>query len=154
MKRLTPKLLIELKVSTMEAALGRREVELGAEIDQLLASGMRREAAQAIVEGRIDDLVRLVAQDLTREVQSAINQMSFSSYWNEVVKTSAWFRWQYEPTAEHCDTCIARNGKVGTAEQMLSVGLPGAGTTDCRTGCRCRIVPVTEEQYDQGDKIA
>lgn len=153
-KRMGRRLLIELRVNTMDAALARREVDLAAEIEQLFASGIRREAALAIVEGRVDDLVRLAAQDLTREIQSAINQMTFSSYWNEVAAASAWCRWEYEPTADHCPTCVERNGKVGTAAEMQAIGLPGAGTTQCRSGCRCRIVPITEEQYDQGDRIA
>ena len=54
------------------------------------------------------------------------------------------FRWNWEPSAEHCDTCVGRQGQVKSYEDWEAVGLPGSGTTDCGIYCRCSLEPVLE----------
>lgn len=148
-------LIIQLKTELLIEELRTRNRVLGNEIAQMIASGVPTEQVIDQLENRIDDLKRAVAALAVREIGAAINQMSFSSYWDTVVSDPnfEFYRWEYEPTANHCATCTARNGLVGTAEEMRAVGLPGAGTTDCNIGCRCRIVPISAEEYAAGEKI-
>lgn len=154
LRRMGRRLLISLKVEAMGAELSRQEILLDQEVGRLIDRGVGRDAALKLLnEGRVDELVESIGRLLAREVLSGVNEMAADSYWDSLIKTSEYWRWEWEPTAKHCDTCTERNGQVGTTEEMAAAGTPGAGTTDCSLGCRCRLVPITQEEYEAGEKI-
>lgn len=41
--------------------------------------------------------------------------------------------------AEHCTSCLARNGRQYTYSELLSVGLPGSSALECGANCKCSL---------------
>lgn len=147
------RLLVELRVKALDAELTTRQVLLDGEVARLV-NRMGREAVLEMMQaGRIDELVRSIAKEMTRDVTQGINEMAAETFYAEVVRAGEYFRWEWEPSAKHCADCTDRNGKVGTSEEMESVGVPGTGSTECSLGCQCRIVPITQDEYEAGEMI-
>jgi len=114
---------------------------------------MTQRQITAWMRDNAEERLEAAASAMTREIMSGINAMTYSASFGEVQQESPYFRWTWEPTAKHCADCTERNNKVGTAAEMVAKGMPATGTTKCHHNCRCRLVPITREEYDAGTKI-
>lgn len=71
--------------------------------------------------------------------------------WEEPENANARYHWILEAGAEHCRDCIERtalsrkNGGL-TWSELVEMGFPGDGDTECRTNCRCHIRPVAHSR--------
>jgi len=55
------------------------------------------------------------------------------------------YKWVLENNVKnHCEDCLAREGQVNTFRDWETIGLPGAGTTECDYHCMCELVEVIE----------
>jgi hypothetical protein len=147
-------LTIEIAIDTLEAKESLQGAQIGLEIETMRAAGMSRAAILAILASRREDLVNAMVNRATQQLETAISRMTVTNYWSEILGTSDYWLWQFEPSAKHCATCVERNGKVGTTAEMETAGIPGSGATDCRYWCRCALIPITKEEYDAGPKIS
>lgn len=153
-RRMGRRLLIELRVNGVTRAVNRRAGDVEEAVIKLASSGMRGAELEAALADLANGLLDQVVKDLTRQATAGINEMATASVWEAVKDAGEYFMWEFEPSAKHCATCEDRNGKVGTAEEMEAVGLPGAGTTDCSVGCCCRLTIITKDEYEAGEKIS
>ena len=49
------------------------------------------------------------------------------------------FRWHLGFNDNHCGSCLVRENKVYTADELLSVGYPGSGALICGANCHCTL---------------
>jgi len=151
---LSRRLIISLLVSELDSDLDSRSDLLAADLTRLASSGMSAAAVTRLMQARIEEMISSMAHAATTQIRESINSMVFTSYWEKVAQESDYFLWEMEPSAKHCDDCVDRSGKVGTAAEMGNVGFPGSGATKCRQNCRCAIIPITREDYENGTKIS
>jgi hypothetical protein len=152
-QRMGRRLLVEMRVTALDAEITRSAALLENEITRLVNRVGKDEVIRLLQEGRIDELVSQIGKVVSRDVTQGINEMAADSFYSEVVANGEYFRWEWEPAAKHCPDCTDRNGKVGTGEEMESVGVPGTGNTECSLGCQCRVVLITKDEYGAGEKI-
>lgn len=76
------------------------------------------------------------------QLDKSIGQTAMDTAQQAVAELSDQYRWDWEPGAEHCDTCQQYNGKVKSYEEWSLIGLPGAGLTDCGIYCKCSLQPI------------
>ena len=134
------------------AATAETQAAMQADLDNLLASGVSREVLLQYLERSAPEYKQALVNKVMHPLRAAINQATVASYWSRISGVSNYWRWVWEPTAKHCTTCTERNGLVGTRAQFEAIGIPGAGTTICQGGCRCTLVPITKEEFDQSDR--
>lgn len=142
--------------STIEIILQGLEKTLNKSIDDYVSAVQSK--AQDMISRGIDpaEVRKLVMADIANntgdfkqltgtlgsQVDKALGQTALDTS-NEAVKgLTKQFEWVWEPGASHCETCEERNGKVKSFDDWESIGLPGAGTTDCGIYCKCTLMPV------------
>lgn len=119
--------------------------ELRDQIENMVAQGI---APEEITRTLMEDIKQEtgIFANLSGKVGSLIDNqfgtMTGVVANNEVADLSNLFEWVVEPTAEHCETCDARDGQQKTYEEWQKLGLPGAGTTLCKQYCKCSLMPI------------
>lgn len=63
------------------------------------------------------------------------------------VKANALFKWVWLPTAEHCKSCRRLNGQIHRLKDWMRYNLrPKSPQLQCWVGCKCTLVPATNEK--------
>lgn len=73
------------------------------------------------------------------EIWAVMKRITQNTYFSTFQK--GMYRWQTNPTAQHCSECMARDGRIDTFDNWVIRGLPGTGNTTCRQNCMCDLVP-------------
>lgn len=114
---------------------------------ELTGAGVNVDEVQRIllqdIENQTGEFSQLVG-DIGLNIDRSIFQVSSDVSIEMVREVSDQFKWELEPSAEHCDTCLERsNMKAQSMEFWENIGLPGSGTTTiCGIYCKCSLEPV------------
>ena len=133
-------------------------VNLQNDLDQFI-SNMSIEVKVLQMQGMSnEDIIRRMVDDFKNQsgawktlegkigstIDFGLNNAANFSANEEVVKAfpdSTGWQWMLEPTADHCETCLQRDGQVKSYQDWESVGVPGAFGTICRQYCQCTLIP-------------
>lgn len=136
--------LISLSIAQVEGNVDAFLERLNRRIEDMQVNGVSQKEIAVFISSQAvqEALYRSLLNDIARTIDTSLNQLETNAYLDVVGDLAKKWRWNYEPTAEHCDTCIDNNGKVRTMQYWQTNGVPGAGTTICDGGCRCWLEPV------------
>jgi hypothetical protein len=114
------------------------------EIQRLKSSGMspdniaksfmdRAKAGNGFEKSFLND----AAHELWKDMKAITQHEVYSS-----MDDGDYYKWEYNPSAKHCEVCMELNGKVKTFEEWEAEGLPGHRNEGCYANCCCDLVKV------------
>lgn len=149
MPKLNPKSgeqFFKLWVREADLAYNNLEKQLELTIESMRASGISDKAIFDRLKTDLDnnsDLFSSYAggvEGASADLLHLESQMSSSA---EVQDAADLFIWTLDPTAQHCEDCLANAGKGELPfEFWQGLGLPGMGNTACGEFCKCSLDPV------------
>ena len=135
-------IIIANQIST-SAAISALSIEEA--ITTMLASGMSREAINAVLIGDLTSSGPLFGAFKNKLKSTVRNAIEFSSNGSSNGKFVAAgverFQWISVGDGKVCPDCEERHGETGTAEFFDLIGREGSGFSVCGPNCRCKILP-------------
>lgn len=136
---------LDLLQETLDKSIDDYIFQVQIKAREFLARGIPEDE---ILKQLIDDVknntgeFKQLTGQIGTQLSKVIDQTAIDTSQLAVAGLSDNYRWDWEPGAEHCDTCSERNGQIKTWQEWQILGMPAAGTTICTIWCKCSLMPV------------
>lgn len=124
----------------------RKDIEemLGPDLDAIDRMAIDKKARKAF-ERRVSSTIRRVAVVISNQSLQQYREQAQQDAEDRPAGEQL-YQWVWNEEADHCRDCEERQGEVKTMEEWQYIGVPRAGTTQCRGNCKCNLV-----RYDGPD---
>ncbi len=136
--------VFQLWVDEANTAYDTMEAELISQISKMRTMGISEEEIFARLSKSLQEGMDAF-QSLNGALGSGLDDMlgSTSQIASNDFEDTEMLVWTLDPTAqEHCDDCVANSeSEAMTFVEWESLGIPGAGNTECGEYCKCSLDP-------------